>query len=384
MKSQVTTLFPGLEEKDRTTGVLPSQEINKLITGGCISAGAQISDDQIQPASIDLRLGAVAYRVRASFLPGKNATVSSSIEGLRMHEIDLSRPAVSEKGCVYIVPLVEELRLPRKISGRANPKSTTGRLDIFTRLITDYSTEFERVRAGYTGKMYVEIVPRAFSILVREGTKLNQLRFVRGGPLPSKAMLDELQENEPLVYAENDEPGEAIISEKGLWISIDLQGTGGSEIVGYKTRRNAPLVDLSKVDYYDPLEFWEPIRRPKTKHIILNPDDFYILLSKEKVRVRPDCAAEMVPYDPSVGEFRIHYAGFFDPGFGYGDGEITGTHAVLEVRSHEVPFVLEDGQVVGRLIYERLLSVPEKIYGTNIGSSYQCQGLSLSKQFKRL
>lgn len=384
MKSHVTTLFPELGEKDRTTGVLPSQEIYELIKAGRISARTEISDDQVQPASIDLRLGSVAYRVRASFLPGEKSTVNRNVEELRMHEIDLSKPAVLEKGCVYIVPLMEELHLPRKTSGRANPKSTTGRLDIFTRLITDYSAEFERVREGYKGKLYVEIVPRAFSILVREGTKLNQLRFVRGGPLPSKTMLDKLHEKEPLVYDENDVPVEAIISKKSLWISIDLQGSKGSEIVGYKTRRNAPLIDLSKINYYDPLEFWEPIKRPKTKRIILTPDDFYILLSKEKVSVRPDCAAEMVAYDPSVGEFRIHYAGFFDPGFGYGNGEITGTHAVLEVRSHEVPFLLEDRQVVGRLIYERLLAVPEKIYGTSIGSSYQSQGLSLSKQFKRL
>jgi dCTP deaminase len=387
MRSNVSSLFPELEKDLRAlqhdTGVLPSQEVRKLVKAGHISARTEISDDQVQPASIDLRLGPIAYRVRASFLPGEKSTVNRNVKKLRMHEIDLSKPAVLEKGCVYIVPLMEELHLPRKISGKANPKSTTGRLDIFTRLITDYSTEFERVREGYKGKLYIEIVPRAFSILVREGTKLNQLRFIRGGPLPSKIMLEELNEKEPLVYEENDVPGEAIISKKSLWISIDLQGSKGSEIVGYKTRRHTPLIDLNKIDYYDPLEFWEPIKRPKKKHIILNPDDFYILLSKQKISIPPNYAAEMVAYDSSVGEFRIHYAGFFDPGFGYGSGDISGTHAVLEVRSHEVPFLIEDGQIVGRLVYERLLAVPEKIYGTNIGSSYQCQGLSLSKQFKR-
>jgi dCTP deaminase len=208
------------------------------------------------------------------------------------------------------------------------------------------------------------------------------MRIVRGEPAPSDTGLNKLDEKETLVYLRNDIPDEAIIN-KGLWVSIDLQGSDDTEIIGYKAKGHAPLIDLEKIDYYDPLEFWEPIHRPKSKSIILNPDDFYILLSRQKFRIPPQCAAEMVAYDPSVGEFRIHYAGFFDPGFGYGHGDIKGTHAVLEVRSHEVPFLLEDGQVVGRLIYERLLAMPEKIYGAGIGSSYQDQGLSLSKQFKR-
>ncbi len=396
MNEQAEGLFPDLSkpsvsgtkgsenksQRDVKTGILPSQHIRNLISGGRIFAETEITDDQIQPASIDLRLGKVAYRVRASFLPGKNSTVQENVDNLLMHELDLSTPQVLEKGCVYIVPLMEQLKLPRKISGRANPKSTTGRLDIFTRLITDRGKEFEYVEAGYTGCLYVEIVPRAFSICVGEGTKLNQLRLVRGTPPPSDALLSTLHDDETLIYGQDDAPGEAVIS-KGLRLSIDLRGADGSDIVGYKTVKDAPLVDLSKVDYYNISDFWEPIVRPHHSSIILHPDDFYILLSKEKVRVPPDYSAEMVAYDPSVGEFRVHYAGFFDPGFGYGTGEITGTHAVLEVRSHEVPFLLEDGQEVGRLIYERLIEKPEKIYGKNIGSSYQRQGLSLSKQFKR-
>jgi len=385
-----TTLFPELEKDLReltsTAGVLPSQKIKELIQNGGIHSTTPISSDQIQPASIDLRIGPVAYRVRASFLPGEKSTVAKRIEPLQMHELDLTKPSVLEKGCVYIVPLMEELNLPQKISGKANPKSTTGRLDIFTRLITDYGTEFERIREGYKGKLYAEIVPRTFSILVREGTKLNQLRFLHressGESIPSDSKLGKLDKEETLVYTENDTPVQAKILE-GLRISIDLQGSNGSEIIGYRAKGHAPLIDLAKIDHYDPREFWEPIHRPKSKSIILNPDDFYILLSKQKIRIPPQYAAEMVAYDPSVGEFRIHYAGFFDPGFGYGNDDIKGTHAVLEVRSHEVPFLLEDGQVVGRLIYERLLAVPEKIYGTGIGSSYQGQGLSLSKQFKR-
>jgi dCTP deaminase len=378
-------LFPESDKNPNlsfTTGILPSQKIKELIDVGYITAQSPIPSDQIQPASIDLRLGSVAYRVRASFLPGKDSTVHKRLDELLMHEIDLSKPAVLEKGCVYIVPLMEELTLPAKISGKANPKSTTGRLDIFTRLITDYGTEFEHIKAGYRGKLYVEIVPRTFSILIHEGTKLNQIRFVRGEPLPSDKKLTELDDKETLVYLENNIPDEAIIS-KGLWISIDLEASNSAGLIGYKAKSHAPLIDLDKINYYDPLEFWEPISSPKAKNIILNPDDFYILISKQKIRVPSNYAAEMVAYDPSVGEFRIHYAGFFDPGFGYGNNDITGTRAVLEVRSHEVPFVLEDGQIVGRLIYERLLDIPDKIYGIGIGSSYQSQSLSLSKQFKK-
>ncbi|MFQ5579551.1 MAG: 2'-deoxycytidine 5'-triphosphate deaminase [Nitrospiria bacterium] len=385
MFEQTANLFPELQRDlvYYTKGVLPVQNIKALIEAGHIHSKHPISEDQIQPSSIDLRLGAVAYRVRASFLTGKHAPVAKKIETLQMHQIDLRKSAVLEKGCVYIVPLMEEFRLPQRISAKANPKSTTGRLDVFTRLISDYGMEFERVEAGYKGRLYVEIVPRTFSIVVREGTKLNQLRFFKGSDTPpTDYKLDKLDKEETLVYLPDGRPIDPLISE-GIRISIDLKGRHGSEIIGYKAKQHAPLIDLSQINYYDPLEFWEPIMRSKGRSLVLNPDDFYILISMEKIRIPPDYAAEMVAYDPSVGEFRIHYAGFFDPGFGYGDNDIEGTPAVLEVRSHEIPFLLEDGQVVGRLIYERLLSQPEKIYGVGIGSSYQCQALSLSKQFKR-
>lgn len=384
MNKNILNLFPELGKDLQglyTTGVLPSQKVKGLIEAGAISACAPFTEEQIQPASIDLRLGRVAYRVQASFLPGRYSTVEKKIQELVMSEIDLKRPTVFEKGCVYIVPLMEELVLPKGISAKANPRSTTGRLDIFTRLLTDYGTEFERVPEGYKGRLYIEIVPRTFTILAREGMRLNQLRFIRGNPPSPDTQLNELNENETLVYLDEDRPGEAQIN-KGLRVSVNLQGSHHSEIIGYKAKKNAPVIDLQKANYYDPAEFWDPIYTPKTKGIILNPDDFYILASKEKIRIPPDFAAEMVAYDPSMGEFRIHYAGFFDPGFGYGLSDIKGTHAVLEVRSHEVPFLIEDGQIVGRLIYERLLDPSEKVYGTDIGSSYQCQGLSLSKQFK--
>ncbi len=378
-------LFPDLDRdlQSFSTGILPSQEIEALIDKQAIRGAVPVERDQVQPSSIDLRLGATAYRVRASFLTGRKDTVARKIEDLCMHAIDLSKPAVLEKGCVYIVPLIEELHLGRDISGKANPKSTTGRLDIFTRLITDYGTEFERVPAGYKGRLYVEVVPRTFSVLVAQGTRLNQLRFMRGHPLPSDKEHRELDEQESLVYLADESRGQANIAD-GLWVSVDLEGMPESPIIGYKAKRHAPLIDLSKVDHYDPLEFWDPLLRMPAGRLVLDPNDFYILVSREKIRVPPNYAAEMVAYDPSVGEFRIHYAGFFDPGFGYGSDDILGTRAVLEVRSHEVPFLIESGQTVGRLIYERLLARPRKIYGAGIGSSYQSQGLALSKQFRRM
>ncbi len=366
-----------------TTGILPCQSIEELIAAGHVTADPPITPEQLQPSSLDLRIGPVAYRIRASFLSSRNARVIDKLQDNHLYKIDLTGPAVLERGCAYMAPLIEELNLPSDISGKANPKSTTGRLDVFTRLITDFGSEFERVPAGYKGKLYTEIVPRTFRIVVEQGARLNQLRLRRGNPPPSDTELVRLNDQETLVYTEDDLPADALISNKSLWLSVDLSGEPGSEIIGYKARRNTPLIDLNKINHYDPLEFWEPIHRTKSRSLVLDPRDFYILASKERVRIPHSFAAEMVPYDPSVGEFRIHYAGFFDPGFGYGADDIKGTHAVLEVRSHEVPFLLEDGQVVGRLVFERLLSAPNKIYGQGIGSSYQHQRLALSKHFKR-
>jgi dCTP deaminase len=306
-----------------------------------------------------------------------------------MTKIDLRQPAAFEKGCVYIVPLLEQLSLPADVWAKANPKSTTGRLDIFTRLICDYGTEFERVPLGYRGKLYAEVVPRTFTVIASEGIKLNQLRFVKGDAPSTDKELKKLDDKEKLVYssstnehrAETYELAEPQI-DNGLKFSINLRGNKDNTVIGYRAKKNAPAVDLHKVNFYDLEDFWDVIIAPKSNNIILSPDDFHILISKEKVRIPPAYAAEMVAYDPSIGEFRIHYAGFFDPGFGYGSNDIKGTSAVLEVRSHEVPFLVEDGQVVGRLIYERLLAPSDKVYGVGIGSSYQSQGLALSKHFK--
>lgn len=365
--------------KDHSTGILPSQALRTLIDGGEIRSRQPIEDHQIQPASLDLRLGAVAHRVQSSFLPGRGATVTERIAPLCMHSFGLEGGAVLEKGCVYIVELAESLALRKPTSGFANPKSSTGRLDIFTRLITDHGTEFDRVPAGYEGPLYIEISPRTFSILVRAGARLNQLRIKRGSPQYSDREQRQLQATASLVDADlvdSDIRG-------GVPLTVDLDSDSESGLVGYRARQHAGLIDLDKIDYYDPLAFWEPVRARSGGGLILDPADFYILASKESVKVPLDYAAEMVAYDTLVGEFRVHYAGFFDPGFGHSEAGGEGTRAVLEVRSHEVPFLIEHGQTVGRLMYERLTAVPDRIYGMGIGSSYQRQGLALSKHFKR-
>lgn len=378
------SLFPQSERgapQRFTTGLLPCQAIRAFVAAGHIRSDEPIEERQIQPASLDLRLGPVAWRVRASFLPGRNASVRDKLDRLGMHEIDLSKGAVLERGCVYIVPLLEEIHLPAHYSAAASPKSSTGRLDVFTRLIRDYGTEFDALPERFKGRPCIEISPRTFSILVRKGDALNQLRIRRGSPPPADAALERLHSREPLVYAENERPGEAHIR-KGLWVSIDLKGTGEGP-VGYRAKKHAALIDVSRIGHYDPADFWEPLFPSRDHTLVLDPDDFYILVSKERVSVPPDYAAEMVAYDTSLGEYRVHYAGFFDPGFGYGAEAKTGTPAVLEVRSHEVPFLLEDGQVAARLLYERLIEAPERTYGEHIGSFYQGQGLTLGKQFRR-
>ena len=372
-------LFPQLvaEPDLQTTGLLPSQRLEELIATGRVKALA----DQVQPCSLDLRLGAIAYQVRASFLPN-HRTVLEKIQELQIQTLDLSGPARFERGSVYIIPLQEELYLPDDFAAKANPKSSTGRLDVFTRLITDYGNTFEDVPAGYRGKLYAEVVPLTFPIIVQEGARLNQLRIRRKNPRSSDQMLKNLNEDEPLVFAQDESPLNPVIDRGSLRLQVDLQGIG-SDIVGYKAKKDTPPIDLSKVNYYDPEDYWEPLYRSKGSSITLDPGDFYILTSKEKVSVPPHMAAEMWPYDISVGEFRVHYAGFFDPGFGWSPDGSIGSHAVLEVRSHSVRSVLEDGQTVIGLQYERLLATPKKLYGKEIGSSYQSQGLTLSKHFKR-
>ncbi len=373
--------FPRPKPETLTTGVLPCQAIQGLIDGGSITA-PDLDSNQIQPASIDLRLGKKAFQIGASFLPG-HSPIEGKIRDLLIREIGLEDSAVLEPRSVFLVPLIESLRLPIDVSGIANPKSTTGRLDIFTRLITEPGIEFERVPKGYQGALYLEIVSRTFPIRVRTGMKLNQLRLVRGKPQATDGKLVRLAEKEQLTFSDDNSPIDPKI-ERGLSVSVDLAGNG-SNIIAYRAKKTRHPIDLDKVNAYEIGEFWEVIPRSKSTDLTLQPGDFYILASHERIRVPPTHAAEMVPFDPSIGEFRIHYAGFFDPGFGYGaQGEIPGTKAVLEVRAHEIPILLEHGQLVGKLIYHQMAQLPDKVYGRSIGSSYQQQGLALSKQFRPL
>jgi dCTP deaminase len=362
-------------------GILPDRMIAALAEAGGIIAAAQFTDDQIQPASLDLRLGEVAFRVRASFLPGPRTTVAERIDELKLHEIALGDGAVLETGCVYIAPLLESLALPDDISAAANPKSSTGRLDVFTRVIADETRGFDRIRSGYHGPLYAEISPKTFPVLVREGARLSQIRFRHGNAVVDGDALRALHARERLVDDDAADVGE------GIAVGVDLvgaapQGGGGGAIVGYRAKRHTGLIDVERRSGYDVAEFWEPIRARADESLILDPDEFYILASKEAVQVPPDYAAEMVPFDPLVGEFRVHYAGFFDPGFGYAGAGGCGARAVLEVRSREVPFILEHGQIVGRLVFEKMLERPKSLYGQGIGSNYQAQGLKLSKHFR--
>lgn len=333
---------------DSRAGILPCQAIESLIAGGAISAASPFEPIQIQPASLDLRLGRRAWRVRASFLPGRR-TVAERLQDVIMHPIDLNETGVVlEKGCVYIAELQERLRLPPGVQARANPKSSTGRVDVFVRLLTDRGLAFDDVAEGYDGPLYLEIAPQTFSVLVRPGTRLNQLRLKAGDP-PKLEVRD---------------------------VGVDLTG----EIAGFRGRRHAGVVDLDHVDGHDPRDFWEPLTARRGE-LLLDPGEFYILVSKQPTEIPVDQAAEMLPIDPSVGEFRVHYAGFFDPGFGVDEAHGKGAKSVLEVRSHETPFLIEDGQTVARLVYEPMTERPARLYGEG-GSHYQRQGLKLSKHFR--
>lgn len=354
-------------------GVLPDSAIRVLIERGAIAADTPILPEQVQPASLDLRLGDTAFRLRASFLAGRGRTVSDRLADFQMHQMDLTHGAVLEKGCVYLVPLMERLALPAGLTAVANAKSSTGRLDLLTRLVTDDGIEFDRLPEGYDGPLYAEICPRSFSVLVRPGMRLNQLRLRQGQAVLSDAELHALHAREPLVGG-----GPALI-DNGLGFSVDLRPDSG-DLVGYRARPHTGVIDLDRIGAYDSAEFWDELHT-RDGRLILDPGAFYILVSRESVAIPADCAAEMAPYLAMVGEFRVHYAGFFDPGFGIG-AQGAGARGVLEVRCHEAPFALEHGQVVGRLVYERMAAAPDRLYGTGIASNYQGQGLKLAKQFK--
>lgn len=357
-----------------TCGIAPAHIIRQMAEQGQIMTPVPLDADQVQPASLDLRLGDVAWRVRASFMPGKRHTVADRLEQLSLHKMDLTAGAVLEVGCVYIVPLMESLALPAGVAAAANPKSSTGRLDIFTRVIADRASQFDTVPAGYQGPLYAEISPRTFPVLARTGSRLSQIRFRLGEVNATDEVIHALHLEKPLVTAGS------VDIDNGIALTIDLSSFGDGQPVGFRAKRHSGLVDVDRKAALEVLDYWDPIWQ--REQLILDPDQFYILASKEAVRVPPTHAAEMVPFNPLVGEFRVHYAGFFDPGFGDVSGNGEGARAVLEVRSHEVPFILEDGQIIGRLIYEPLSEPPETVYGQGIGSNYQKQGLKLSKHFK--
>ena len=377
-------------------GILPDSHLKTLIREHAIDAAPAITDSQIQPASVDLRLGTKAYRLISSFLPERSGTsehlnvLDLYQSELVMYDMDLTQGAILEKGHVYLVPLLEHVALPSHVRGRANPKSSTGRLDIFTRLITDLNAGFDEIPLGYRGPLYLEIVPRSFTIRVQTGLALNQLRLLTGRPTVSDPQLRALHRSAKLLYHNDEDVAEArplatqdIRVDHGLFLGIDLRGSGaGREIVGYRAKKNSHVVDLSKIGHYSALDFWEPIYRQPNNTLLLEPEEFYILASHERIKVPAGYAAEMVAYEAAFGELRTHYAGFFDPGFGAGDGPRKGTQVVLEVRPHDVPFLIRDGQTFFKVVYEHMLDLPDHLYGASIGSSYHQQGLTLSKHFK--
>ncbi len=358
------------------SGIQPAETIAAFVADGTIRIERPLDPDQIQPASLDLRLGRRAYRVRASFLPGPGRPVRERLERLALHEIDLTQDAVLETGCVYIAEILESLSLPNAVAASANPKSSTGRLDVFTRVITDGSREFDQIEAGYDGPLFAEISPRTFPVLVRTGSRLSQVRFRSGHARLDDAALHALHAHDRLVTSA--QPS----IQGGVAVSVDLAGFGPDALLGYRAKRHTGLIDVDRVGGYRTADFWEPIHADGSGSLILDPGQFYILASKEAVHVPPHTAAEMTPFDPLVGEFRVHYAGFFDPGFGHAGAGGEGARAVLEVRSHDVPFILEDGQIVGRLVYERMAQQPKVLYGAGAGSNYQAQSLKLSKHFR--
>ena len=381
-----------MAEKNNT-GVFSCQSIAKAISRRHVfSNGLPIEEAQVQPASMDLRLGSKAYRLISSFLPEENQVMdrlhTPDLYGsdLVMYETDISNGGILEKGHVYLIPLIEELDLPKDVRGRANPKSTTGRLDIFARVLTDRNPRFDDIACGYKGSLYLEVMPRSFTIKVKEGLSLVQLRLIRGECSLTDSRLKALHKDSRLLFNGEDHlSAKQIKVSKGLFMSVDLSGQNPDGIIGYKSKRNSHVVDLTKKNHYNIADFWEPIHRNNKGTLILEPEEFYILSSKEKIRIPPRYAAEMVAYEAGSGELRTHYAGFFDPGFGFGlKGEVKGTKAVLEVRAHDVPFMIGDGQTFCKLFFERMAEVPDKVYGPRIGSSYQYQSITLSKQFKNI
>ena len=363
-------------------GILPTRWLREGTNDDVIfTEQYKIPEANFQPASLDVRLGDQAYRLRCSFLPDAS-TVLDKLPELAMETIDLRDGAILEKNRPYLIPLIEQLRLPEGIRAKTNPKSSTGRLDIFTRVISDRSNKFDEIGEGYNGQLFLEVVSRSFTIKVQTRLSLNQLRLIKGDPTCKNGELLQAHGEEPVLFSQDGQPNHLLAPADDNTVALSANLAGDRSGVGYRAKKNSSLLDLGRESYYDPGDYWEPVYADRKRRLILEPEEFYLLTSVENVRVRPEYAAEMTAYDPSSGELRTHYAGFFDPGFGFGEnGNLRGVQPVLEVRAHDVPFMVEHGQKVCTLTFEKMLQAPEKLYGAEIGSSYQGQGLILSKHF---
>ena len=369
------------------SGYLPCQHIEKALKEEIICSKIPIESSQIQPVSLDLRLGQKAYRIQCSFLP-ENEPVETRLKEITLYEFDISKGGILEKNAIYLIPLMEELNLPPSFYGLANPKSSTGRLDMFTRVIVDGGHRFDEIPRGYRGKIYLEVIPRSFPVKVKTGLSLNQLRVAHvTSHTLGKQGLEIKYKSNPILFDRNGFaiPFDQVKVEGGVYVGVDVSGDQPDSIVAYKAKTNSNVIDLSKIGHYKAEEFWEPIYRPKKNRLILEPESFYIMMSKEKICIWPDWLAEMIAYEPNSGELRTHYAGFFDSGFGWnGTDELMnqGTRAVMEVRPHDVPFMVEHGQTFCRLKFERVIERPDRAYGVELKSNYHSQGLALSKYFE--
>ena len=382
--TEIESLVASLKGK---SGYLPCQLIEMALKEGMIHSEIPIELSQIQPVSLDLRLGQKAYRIQCSFLP-ENDPVETRLKDVTLYEFDISKGGILEKNAIYLIPLMEELHLPPEFYGLANPKSSTGRLDMFTRVIVDGGHRFDEIPLGHKGKLYLEIIPRSFPVKVHTGLSLNQLRVAHrtSQSLDKKKLVSKFKKN-PVLFDQSGFhiPVDEVKLEEGVYVGVDVYGDQPESIVAYKAKTNSNVIDLSKIGYYKVEEFWEPIYRPKKNRLILEPESFYIMMSKEKICIWPDWLAEMIAYEPNSGELRTHYAGFFDSGFGWnGTDELMnqGTRAVMEVRPHDVPFMVEHGQTFCRLKFERVVERPDRVYGVELNSNYHSQGLALSKYFE--
>ncbi|MCA8956797.1 MAG: 2'-deoxycytidine 5'-triphosphate deaminase [Planctomycetes bacterium] len=363
-------------------GILVYQQIRDLVASGCLSSNPAISPAQIQPSSLDLRLATRGYRVRSGFLP-ERCSVSERLEETTLYAFDLTDGAILEKGNCYVIPLLEQIVEPLPYEIRANPKSSTGRLDLFTRVLVDHHGRFEQVPPGYVGPMFLEVVPRSFPVRVRTGLSLCQIRFSTGHAVLTDDELRAEYARRPLLLDDHGAPiplDQARI-DNGLCMGVAIQrDLDLRSHIGFVARRYTGVLDMAADNQHEHHEFFELIHEPVNHRYIVEPEEFYIFASKERIRVPRHLAAEMAPYEIGIAELRTNYAGFFDNGFG---GE-HGTRAVLEVRPHDVPFLVEDGQVFFKLRFFKTSEAPQVAYGdAKLESHYQGQGLKLSKHFRQ-